>query len=89
LFEQGVVGLVLAVSLVGLALGRLLIGTAREHPLAPAFAASLVGFLLLGMWDSLIDAPRISFLALTLLVLSLGLRATPPPAVKVPKPAEA
>jgi hypothetical protein len=89
LFEQGVVGLVLAVALVGLALGRLLIGSAREHPLAPAFAAALVGFLLLGIWDSLIDAPRISFLVLTLLALSLGLRGTPPPSVKAPKPGRA
>jgi hypothetical protein len=87
-FEQGVVGLVLALSLVGLALGRLLIGSAREHALAPAFAAALIGFLLLGLWDSLIDAPRIAFLSMTLLALSLGLRGTPPPVATPPKPAQ-
>lgn len=84
LFEQGVVGLVLGALLLGLALGRLLIGTAREHPLAPALAASLIAFLLLGIFDSLIDAPRIAFLFLTLLALGLGLRAPPPPPVKLP-----
>ena len=81
LFEQGVVGLVLGLLLLALALGRLLIGTTREHPLAPALAAALIAFVLLGLFESLIDAPRIAFLFLTLLALGLGLRAPPPPPV--------
>lgn len=84
LFEQGLVGLLLGAGLVSLALGRLLIGTARDHPLAPALSMALVGFLLVGLFDSLIDAPRIAFLFLTLLALGLGLRAPPPPPVPVP-----
>jgi hypothetical protein len=78
LFEQGILGLALAGLLVAGAVARLGLGEAREHPLAPALLAALVGFAVVGLFDSLVDAPRIAFLALTLLVLALGLR-TPPP----------
>jgi hypothetical protein len=84
LFEQGVVGLLLGGAMLLLALGRLLIGEARDHPLAPALSTALIAFLVLGLFDSLIDAPRIAFLFLTLLALGLGLRAPPPPPVPVP-----
>lgn len=79
LFEQGVVGLSLAVALFALAMGRLLLGAAREHPLAPALSGALLGFVLVGAFDSLVDAPRVALMFLCLLTLSLGLRAPPPP----------
>lgn len=84
MYEQGLVGLLLALALVGLAIGRLSLGSASEHPLAPALLAALVGFGFVGLFDSLLDAPRVAFLFYTLLLLSLGLRAPPPPPVKLP-----
>ncbi|WP_175423494.1 hypothetical protein [Inhella inkyongensis] len=78
LLEQGAVGLALGAWLLTLALARLGFGSARLHPLAPALAASLLGFAVLGLTETLVDSGRVAFLALTLLALGLGLRATPP-----------
>lgn len=77
LFEQGLVGLGLWSALLALALWRLCLGPARRHELAPALAASLLGFLLVGLFDSLIDAPRDAFVFEALLLLGLGLQAPP------------
>lgn len=77
LFEQGLVG----VSLLGLAfvvaLARLSFGRGRNHPLAPAIAAGLLGFAVVGAFDSLLDASRVGLVFFTLLTLGLGLRAMP------------
>ncbi|RTL42869.1 MAG: hypothetical protein EKK53_11275 [Burkholderiales bacterium] len=77
LFEQGLVGLALLIAAYLLALVRLSVGRGRDHPLAPAIVAALIGFGVVGAFDSLLDAPRIGFLFFTLLVLGLGLRALP------------
>lgn len=74
LFEQGLVGLVLWSALVGRALWRVSFGAARGHPLAPAVAAGLMGFLVVGFFDSLIDAARVALLFYLCVVLALGLR---------------
>lgn len=83
LYEQGVVGLLLASGLLALALGRLMLGSASEHPLAPAMAGALIAFMGVGLFDSLLDAPRVAFVFWTLLLLSLGLRAPPPPPIQL------
>ncbi|MFG6489661.1 hypothetical protein ACG04R_23495 [Roseateles sp. BYS78W] len=77
LFEQGLVGLALLGGAYALALVRLSFGRGRDHPLAPAIVAALIGFGTVGAFDSLLDAPRIGFLFFTLLLLGLGLRALP------------
>ncbi|MBI3347757.1 MAG: hypothetical protein HY020_11180 [Burkholderiales bacterium] len=77
LFEQGLVGLALLGSAYLLALVRLSFGRGRDHPLAPAIVAALIGFGTVGAFDSLLDAPRIGVLFFTLLLLGLGLRALP------------
>ncbi|MBL8278452.1 MAG: hypothetical protein JNL93_17275 [Pelomonas sp.] len=77
LFEQGLVGLALLGSAYLLALARLSFGRGRDHPLAPAIVAALIGFGVVGAFDSLLDAPRIGFVFFTLLLLGLGLRALP------------
>ena len=59
LFEDGVLGLVLLSTLVLVALLRLSFGRGRDHALAPALVAGLVGFLVVGLFDSLIDVPRV------------------------------
>ena len=77
LFEQGLVGLALLGSAYLLALVRLSFGRGRDHPLAPAIVAALIGFGAVGAFDSLLDAPRIGFIFFMLLLLGLGLRALP------------
>ncbi|WP_349740548.1 hypothetical protein [Roseateles cavernae] len=79
LFEQGLLGLVLGVSLVAAVLWRCSFGHARAHALAPALVGALLGFLIVGLFDSLVDAPRIAFLFYALLLLGLGLRSTRAP----------
>ena len=78
LVEQGVVGALLLAALVAAALLRLAVGAARREPLAPPLAAALVGFLLIGVGDSLLDAPRIAFLFYLLLMAALTLPAARP-----------
>ncbi|MFG6430807.1 hypothetical protein [Roseateles sp. LYH14W] len=77
LFEQGLLGLALLGGAYVLALVRLSFGRGRDHPLAPAIVAALIGFGTVGAFDSLLDAPRIGFVFFTLLLLGLGLRALP------------
>jgi len=74
LFDQGVWGVTLwGLLLVG-ALWRTSLGTARRHPLAPALAASLTGFAVVGLFDSLLDVPRLGWLFYLLLLVALTLR---------------
>ncbi len=75
LFEQGLFGLALWTSLLVTVLVRLTFGAGRQHPMAPAVVGGLVGFLIVGLFDSLIDAPRIAFLFYALMAIGLGLRA--------------
>ncbi|MCX2860476.1 hypothetical protein OOZ63_01310 [Paucibacter sp. PLA-PC-4] len=79
LFEQGLLGLALGVSLVVAVLWRCSFGHARFHALAPAVVSALLGFLIVGLFESLIDAPRVAFLFYALLLLGLGLRSTRAP----------
>lgn len=74
LFEQGVLGVtVWGLLLIG-ALWRTSLGTARRHPLAPALAASLTGFAVVGLFDSLLEVPRLGCLFYLLLLVALTLR---------------
>ncbi len=73
LFDEGIIGLLLFAALGFCALYRLVVGTARTHPFAPFLAAALVGFLLVGLFDSLLDVPRLAFVYYVLLVASLAL----------------
>ncbi|MEO8304459.1 MAG: hypothetical protein ABI724_10090 [Betaproteobacteria bacterium] len=84
LFDQGVVGLVLLTMLIFVASWRLVFGRASAHPLAPYLAAALAGFLVVGLFDSLLDVPRVAFLFYLLLFASLALRAHPQDASTAP-----
>lgn len=90
LFDQGAVGLVLFILLVGGALVRTALGRAQRHPDAPYVAAGLVGYIVVGAFDSLLDVPRVAFLFYLVVMLGLMLRnprATPSPAVPAKAPA--
>lgn len=77
LFDQGLVGLALWGLLLASALWRVSLGGARRHPLAPALAASLIGFVVVGLFDSLLDVPRVAWLFYLLLLVALTLRGSP------------
>ena len=85
LFDQGLVGLALF-GLMGIAaLWRVVLGSAKDHALAPAIAGGLVGFVVVGLFDSLVDVPRLAFVFY--LVLMLGLTVRPSRARPVPRAA--
>jgi hypothetical protein len=71
LFDQGVIGLLAFTALLMGALWRLTGGSVREHPLAPYLAAALLGFTVVGVFDSLLDAPRVAFLFYLLCLVAL------------------
>ncbi|MDI6746531.1 MAG: hypothetical protein QMD17_05245 [Rhodocyclaceae bacterium] len=71
LFEQGIVGLATFTLLVLAALSRSLVGRRSHHPLAPAIIASIVGFLVVGLFDSLLDIPRLAFLFFLILMVGI------------------
>lgn len=77
LFDQGVVGLVLFGAMLLLGLWRTCLGHGRDHPIAPALAGSLVGFVGIGAFDSLLDVPRVAFMFYVVLAFALGVRALP------------
>jgi hypothetical protein len=68
-----VFGLVIHALLAIGALWRVTVGSGRGHPLAPPLAAGLVGLLVIGLFDSVIDAPRIAFVYYLLLLVALTL----------------
>ena len=78
LFDQGIVGLSFWLLMVGSAMIRLTIGKSRHHLLAPPLAASLTGFAVVGMFDSLLDVPRVATLFYFLTLTSLVLPSRPP-----------
>jgi O-antigen ligase len=74
LFEQGYLGLAAMGLLAGLAWWRVALGRARQHPLAPALAAALLGFGVVGTVDSLLDVPRLAMLFWLLCGVALSLK---------------
>ena len=87
LFDQGYVGLALFLLLIVGALWRLNLSKVRQHELAPYLSAAIVGFLVVGIFDSLIDVPRLALMFYILVLTSLmpnalnsrGRRAEPIP----------
>lgn len=72
LFEQGWVGLLLFTALLATAISRLARAGWRGHRLAWAWLASLAGLLTVGMFDSLLDAPRLAALLVAWTLLGAG-----------------
>lgn len=71
LFEHGALGLALFMALVAAALLRSLAGQRAHHPCAPALVAAITGFLVVGLFDSLLDAPRVGFLFFLVVLLAI------------------
>lgn len=79
LFDQGGVGLLLFSAMLLAALWRVSVGTAKDHPLAPGIGGGLVGFVLVGLFDSLVDVPRLAFVFYVVLLLGLTVRQATAP----------
>lgn len=60
-FDQGLVGLGLFLLLTLCALWRLNFGKAKSWGNSPYFTSAIIGFLIVGMFDSLTDVPRLAF----------------------------
>jgi hypothetical protein len=73
LIERGAVGVLAFAMLASLALRNLWAGPARGAALAPFVAAGLCGALIVGLFSSVLDAPRIAFLMFLLLGVALAL----------------
>ncbi|XVJ68840.1 MAG: hypothetical protein HEQ39_03690 [Rhizobacter sp.] len=73
-FDQGWVGLLLWLALSAGALWRVTLGSGRQHSLSPAIAGSLLGFAVVGLFDSLLDVPRLATLYYLLVLVALVLR---------------
>jgi hypothetical protein len=73
LFDQGIFGLLSFSLAYGWSLWRLTFGKARSHPVSPYLFASLTAFGVVGLFDSLMDVPRVAFLFYVLLFLGLFL----------------
>jgi hypothetical protein len=78
LFDQGFVGLLLFAVMGLTAFWRVSLGNGRDHPLAPGIAGALVGFVVVGAFDSLLDVPRLAFLFYFMLMLGLTIRQGKP-----------
>jgi hypothetical protein len=71
LFEQGWAGAVALAILVLMSIGRLAAGMWRGDGFSATLLAALVGFLLIGVTESLFDGPRVTTLFFLLLFLGL------------------
>lgn len=71
LFDQGYVGLTIFLLIIATALWRLNLGKARQYEFAPYFSAAIIGFLVVGIFDSLIDVPRLGLIWFLLLCSSI------------------
>ncbi|MDP3537326.1 MAG: hypothetical protein Q8S26_01335 [Azonexus sp.] len=72
-FDQGLFGLLVFMLMTGAALWRSSFGSARHHALSPYLNAGIVGFLIVGLFDSLTDVPRLAFAYYFLLLVTLSL----------------
>jgi hypothetical protein len=75
LVEQGLLGVAGFIVLCATALGAL-VGHARAPPLAAPLAGALLAFLMVGLFDSLLDMPRVAFVFFLLIACALLLRKT-------------
>lgn len=71
LFEQGWFGLIAFLLFVSYAVARLAVQTWRGDYLSATFLASLFGYLLIGLTESLFDGPRVTTLFFILLFTSM------------------
>ncbi len=75
-FEQGFIGLAATLLLSGYVVARSLFGRSQQHPLAPAAAAAIIGLMVIGFFDSVVDGARMAWMFQLLLILGASLNLT-------------
>jgi hypothetical protein len=70
LIERGLLSVVLSALGIGMVLWRLVLGSAKYRPMSPYWAASVSGVLVVGLVSSVLDVPRVAFLAMLMLLLA-------------------
>jgi hypothetical protein len=73
LFDQGLYGLAVFLMITISALWSLTLGSARQNELAPYMTSGIIGFLVVGFFDSLMDVPRLSFIYNFLVIYALSI----------------
>ena len=73
LLEQGLLGLFAFLLAATAALWRVSFGQGRSHSISPALAGGLLGLLIVGAVDSLLDMPRVAFVIWLMLAVSLAM----------------
>lgn len=68
IFDQGVLGVSLFLLMTAVAMGKVIQGVRCGNELAPYWLASMLGFMAVGLFDSLIDVPRLAFMYYLLIV---------------------
>lgn len=71
LFDQGAIGVILFAALIVVAFMRLSRCRIAGRQIAPYVTAGLVAFLVVGLFDSLLDAPRLAFIFYLLVLYAL------------------
>jgi hypothetical protein len=74
LIERGALGLIVFLILLGCSFCVLLAQGSRNSGITPFLASSLLGALFIGCLNSIMDVPRVAFLLLMLLLVSLQLK---------------
>lgn len=77
LFEQGLLGLFSVLALLAVSLVRTTVGSAKAHAMSPGLAGGVVGLMVVGLFDSLLDVPRLAVLFYFLLLVGVTLQAVP------------
>ena len=71
-FDQDYVGLALFLLLTASSLWRLNIGEAHQRDLAPYLSSAMIGFLVVGIFDSLIHVPKLTLMFYLLVLVLIG-----------------
>lgn len=82
IFDQGIVGLCAFLLLTATALWKAVQGMRRSDEMAPYWLAGLLGFLVVGVFDSLTDVPRLAFLYYLVVIYLLVHRSRLPQCVQ-------
>lgn len=72
LFDQGIAGMTIFLLMIVSVLWRLRPGNAQGKELAPYLTAAVIGFLIVGVFDSLTDVPRLAFMVYFLILHGLS-----------------
>lgn len=75
-FDQGILSLAIFIAMCSLAVWNTSVGAACNHVLAPSIAGGIAGFFVVGLFDSLLDVPRVAFIFYFMVLLALSINGS-------------